>query len=236
MPRDRRETKRDPPSEQIRPSTTSTASSLHSANPALAGMLERSGGAKRARLGQGSASSGGSAPGFKLAPSGGIKHQLNGFLKPPSKKSNHATLAKAAVGRGIRHGYSAQSSDNAVETRPAATAEQSTGMAFLDDPPQLGMSVESSLSELTSNYLKAQGNGNSTASATTSAMDNTARHVPNAGASMLSRESSLVDLAMLPTLPLPGPPQNEETNTDPFTFIDFPNQDSYDVPPSDDKS
>lgn len=214
-------------------STTSTAPSKSPANPVLVGILHKSGGAKRASLGQDG------APGYKLASSGGIKHQLNGFLKPPSKKSNHVTLAQAAVGRGIRHSYSApQSSDNAVEMRPATTAVQSTGMAFLD-PPQLGIGVESSLSELTSNYLKAQENGNYSASAASSLIDDATRHVSNVASSrMLSRESSLVDLAMLPTLPLPGPDEHEatETTTDPFTFVDFPNHASYDPPPSDDKS
>jgi hypothetical protein len=201
------------------------------------GILQKSSGAKRTRLGPDSAPTGKGGPfqpGFKLASSGGVKHQLNGFLKHPSKKSNQVTLAQAAVGKGIRHSYSAPQS-SAIETGPATTVAQSTGMTFLD-PPQLDMSVESSLSELTSNYLKAQGNVNPAASSN-SPIDDTSSHFPNvASSSMLSRESSLVDLAMLPTLPLPAPTQTDEMNSDPFTFVDFPNQASYELPPSDDKS
>jgi hypothetical protein len=185
--------------------------------------------AKRAR-----SDSGGKAnknvPAFKIAKSGGVKHQLNGFLKSSSSKgSKQATLAQAAVGKGIRHGYSAPSSSaNSIAGAPARSS-----MPFLD-PSQMGMGVESSLSQLTSNYLKAHDESDAPASSAHVQEDDIISAPASAPGSMLTRNDSLVDLAMLPTLPFPDTDDVDidgggASNPSSFTFVDFP--DSFDFPP-----
>jgi len=170
-------------------------------------------------------------PAFKIAKSGGVKHQLNGFLKSSSLKestSNQATLAQAAVGKGIRHGYSAPSSSSIT----AVGTPGRSSMPFLD-PAMLGMGVESNLSQLTSNYLRAQES-----EAQTSAQEQqdeiiSAPVSAPGRPSMLARNDSLVDLAMLPTLTLPGTGDIDidggGSNPSSFTFVDFP--DTFDFPP-----
>ena len=106
-------------------------------------------------------------------------------------------------------------------------------MPFLD-PAQLGMGVESSLSQLTSNYLKAHDESDAAASAAHVQEDDIISAPASAPGSMLTRNDSLVDLAMLPTLPLPDPGDididgGEPSNPSSFTFVDFP--DTFDFPP-----
>ena len=179
--------------------------------------------AKRARH-DGGTKSNKNAPAFKIAKSGGVKHQLNGFLKS-SSINRQATLAQTAVGRGIRHGYSAPtSSANSV-----TGASSQSNMPFLD-PMQLGMGVESSLSQLTSNYLKAQ---ESEATSSAEVQEDISAAPASAPGSMLARNDSLVDLAMLPTLPFPGANDIDADGAaagDPssFAFVDFP--DTFDFP------
>lgn len=184
--------------------------------------------AKRAR-----SNSGGKAnknvPAFKIAKSGGVKHQLNGFLKSSSARgSEQATLAQSAVGKGIRHGYSAPSSTaNYVAGNTARS-----NMPFFD-PSQLGMGVESSLSQLTSNYLKAHDESDAPASAAPVQQDDIISAPASAPGSMLTRNDSLVDLAMLPTLPFPDTSDLDTdggaSNPSSFTFVDFP--DTFGFPP-----
>ena len=106
-------------------------------------------------------------------------------------------------------------------------------MPFLD-PAQLGMGVESSLSQLTSNYLKAHDESDAAASAAHVQEDDIISAPASAPGSMLTRNDSLVDLAMLPTLPLPDPGDIDidgggPSNPSSFTFVDFP--DTFDFPP-----
>jgi len=95
---------------------------------------------------------------------------------------------------------------------------------------QLGMGVESSLSQLTSNYLKAQ---ESEATSSAEVQEDISAAPASAPGSMLARNDSLVDLAMLPTLPFPGANDIDAdgaTAGDPssFAFVDFP--DTFDFP------
>merc|ERR1712222_170967 len=79
------------------------------------------------------------------------------------------------------------------------------------DPHQLGMDVQSSLSELTSNFqnsLLEEGGGGE-----------------DHPSGMLSRNSSLVDLAMLhPVEPTPVSEMKVKSEPDFMTFVDFPSQ------------
>ena len=105
-------------------------------------------------------------------------------------------------------------------------------MPFLD-PSQLGMGVESSLSQLTSNYLKAHDESDAPASAAP-VQDDIIPAPASAPGSMLTRNDSLVDFAMLPTLPFPDTGDVDidgggASNPSSFTFVDFP--DTFDFPP-----
>ena len=133
------------------------------------------------------------------------------------------------MGRGIRHGYSAPSST----TNSVAGNLAQSSMPFLD-PSQLGMAVESSLSQLTSNYLKAHDESDAPTSAAPVQQDDIISAPASAPGSMLTRNDSLVDLAMLPTLPLPDTGDVDidgggATHPSSFTFVDFP--DTFDFPP-----
>ena len=182
--------------------------------------------AKRARH-DGEIKSSKSAPAFKIAKSGGVKHRLNGFLKS-SSFNGQATLAQTAVGRGIRHGYSALTS-SATSANSVSDVSSQSNMPFLD-PMQLGMGVESSLSQLTSNYLKAQ---EIEVTASAEVQEEISAAPASAPSSMLARNDSLVDLAMLPILPFPCANDIDGDGAaavDPssFAFVDFP--DTFDFP------
>ena len=182
--------------------------------------------AKRARH-DGEIKSSKSAPAFKIAKSGGVKHRLNGFLKS-SSFNGQATLAQTAVGKGIRHGYSALTS-SATSANSVSDVSSQSNMPFLD-PMQLGMGVESSLSQLTSNYLKAQ---EIEVTASAEVQEEISAAPASAPSSMLARNDSLVDLAMLPILPFPGANDIDGDGAaavDPssFAFVDFP--DTFDFP------
>ena len=102
-------------------------------------------------------------------------------------------------------------------------------MPFLD-PTQLGMGVESSLSQLTSNYLKAQ---ESEVPTPAEEQEDVISGPASGPGSMLSRNDSLVDLAMLPSLPFPDTGEMDADlaagNSSSFTFVDFP--DTFDFSP-----
>jgi hypothetical protein len=171
---------------------------------------------------------------------------LNGYLKPSTNVSilpninEHLAIARTVVGKGIRHGYS-RASNNAPATASSCSStvpstqstaaaaaaavppqpskpptDTSRSMATCDftfqEPYQLGMDIQSSLSELSTNFKNSIKSENA--------------ETPVLG--FLSRDSSLVDLAMLdPVEPTPvSEMKNQMCGTyDPsfFPFIDFPN-------------
>merc|ERR1712130_694563 len=80
------------------------------------------------------------------------------------------------------------------------------------DPHQLGMDVQTSLSELTNNFQN-------------SLLDSRGE-VQNQGLGMLSRNSSLVDLAMIhPVEPTPVSEMKVKSDPDFFAFVDFTTHD-----------
>lgn len=159
----------------------------------------------------------------KLATGKGIKHQLNGYFKhqrqmPSSADivgSSHVALARTAVGKGIKHNYKSGSQVSfSKESEDSTFNQKSTEKPqfTFQDPHQLGMDVQSSLSELTNNFqnslLAQQGDPE------------------GQSGGMLSRNSSLVDLAMLhPVEPTPVSEMEAKSEPDFLTFVDFPSQD-----------
>lgn len=143
----------------------------------------------------------------------GIKHELNGFLRNPAgagapSNNSHLAIARSVVGKGIRHGYSnvaaslAKSSANAV----TAVATEATAIPCFtfQEPDQLGMDMQSSLSELSNNFKNSLRDGQQ-------------------GFGMLSRDSSLVDLAMLDSVePTPVSEMKGTSDQHFMPFVDFP--------------
>jgi hypothetical protein len=159
----------------------------------------------------------------KLASGKGIKHQLNGYLKAPiagaPANGSHIALAQRAVGKGIRHGFSttgAPPQPNTKDAKEGAAATEALASAAppftFQDPHQLGMDIQNSLSELSNNFKNSLKQAPVTESS-----------VSPSPYGMLSRNSSLVDLAMLDPLE-PTPVSELQDTCDPvlMSFVDFP--------------
>jgi hypothetical protein len=118
-------------------------------------------------------------------------------------------LARVAVGKGIRHGFTLPQSKNSSIMPPPSAASESP--------------VEASLSALTNNFRNSLG-GITTASDQDRSQDRAiarmAAYIPGS----LSRDDSLVDLAMIPMIE-EGDQSIAATSTGPYTFVDFPWQD-----------
>lgn len=165
----------------------------------------------------------------KLASGKGIKHQLNGYLKgpvalataaPAPSNGSHIALAQRAVGKGIRHNFSCgpQQAITPVVKQPAAPViaapDPTTPPFTFQDPYQLGMDIQNNLSELSNNFKN-------------SLKDDAAPEAEEPGGfGMLSRNSSLVDLAMLDMVE-PTPVSELISTCDPvlMSFVDFPHND-----------
>lgn len=138
----------------------------------------------------------------------------------PSSTS-HQALARAAVGKGVRHGFSVPSS--------ATEALSSASMIFPDSPPLPVPDLQDSLSELTNNYRNSLQNA---VKSTEDTKDQENESDPSFDMyHFLRRDSSLVDLAMLVSTVEPEnmgsvepTPVNEMRNST-LSFVDFPHQD-----------
>jgi hypothetical protein len=201
-------------------------------NPVLAGILYRSKGASSAPAGL-------LPDTAKLRPS--VLSQSN--IKPGS---SHQALAQTAVGRGIRHGYTAASCGKSVPrqalstnskvdamTSASASSSQSdlASAALNHSSFTFPESTVDSLSQLASNYQNTLTGGHSNdveveaeptpleqlRSRTTSPSGSHNNYV-----CFLSRNSSLVDLAMIPGIDEDLQPSTD-TNSYGLSFVDFPN-------------
>lgn len=156
-------------------------------NPVLVGILQRTSASviscepKRGTLQPPPATA------IKVAVGKGIKHQLNGFLRNPEVKTSQTALAHSAVGKGIRHSFvgAQQQTDKEVVNVPPNTSTPDNTFTF-KDPHQLGMDVQNSLNELSNNFQN---------SLKQSEQFNAVGYI-----SMLKRDDSLVDLAMIPSI------------------------------------
>lgn len=162
--------------------------------------------------------------------------------------SAYQAVAQAAVGRGIRHGYSGVASvlPPRLPSSKSASTEHSTSASKTQS--EFGI-VNNPLSQLVTNYqntLNDMSDDNNMSAdhnySNETEMDptpiNQMTEVPFAG--FLSREDSLIDLAMIPipdngvdnpagnlmNPPMEGSAGSEE---DGFNFIDFPNPDLYPI-------
>ncbi|KAI2513393.1 hypothetical protein MHU86_867 [Fragilaria crotonensis] len=163
----------------------------------------------------------------KIVTGKGITHQVGGLLKSPvgigvPANNSHIALARSAVGRGIRHGYASIAGKSLAappkkeNTTTVSTISSATPDFTFKDPHQLGMDVQTSLSELSNNFK------------------NSLRNAPDDMQcyQMLSRDSSLVDLAMLDPIE-PTPVSEMQGTGDPhfLSFVDFPNSSQdFDLP------
>lgn len=158
----------------------------------------------------------------KIAVGKGVRHQLNGYLRnngatPTPILSTSAdcidthpsSLAKSVVGKGVAHQFSLQSGASTVSSESSVSGaittksldgfrDQGTGNKFTFlDPSQLGMgidSVDNNLSELQNNYHSSLNASNDQRGSSQSNNKLTPSGNP------MTRESSLVALAMIPSL------------------------------------
>ena len=185
--RDREELQQSPTAIQ------SNATDASSVNPVLAGILYRSSSDQQM-------STSAQTPGTETQP-------LSSSVSIPPQSQQQA-IARVAVGRGIRHGY----------TAPATLSHSSTPNPLAPKTP-----VEASLSALTSNYHSSLQNL-SRLDAEVGAQgqrilnDSNYDYVPGT----LSRDDSLVDLAMIPLLDESEPVQPLPQGSNGLTFVDFP--------------
>jgi hypothetical protein len=167
----------------------------------------------------------------------------------PNATGVHQALARTAVGRGIRHSYSLGGGSHPgsqparpmqVQSMHTASAPQGNANASLHpgappfDFPELP-NANDSLSQLTSNYQNSL-NDMSTSLNETQSLDDETMPTPldqmrdgnAAGAfgGFLSRDSSLVDLAMIPNV---DDTDDQQTDFRSFgmNFVDFPNPEVY---------
>mmetsp|Transcript_16457 Transcript_16457/g.27889 ORF Transcript_16457/g.27889 Transcript_16457/m.27889 type:complete len:509 (-) Transcript_16457:60-1586(-) len=232
--------KRERAGSRIEP--TAAAAPAPPVNPVLAGILQRSAVAadtKRTRPSGGLVAT-------RIPIGKGVRHELGGALLKPATKPvmsvnrSHLALAQSAVGKGVRHSFAspppAHSAQATIAPLEASNAvkETSTGGATsalaastpdftFKEPHQLGMDIQSSLSELSNNFRNSLNEARS--DPPTSDVARTSFY------GMLSRDSSLVDLAMIPPVESVGPElgqgQDQVANQQAMTFVDFP-QDVYD--------
>lgn len=153
-----------------------------------------------------------------------------------TSSSSQQELARAAVGKGVRHGLVPPAASAGSATEALASASM-----IFPDPPQLGLpDLENSLSELTNNYhnslqdseLDHPGRG-ADGTTTQSSESDPSFQMYN----FLSRDSSLVDLAMLiPTTNADEadvaessaamePTPVNELSASAMSFLDFPGMD-----------
>lgn len=163
--------------------STGSSASTAPVNPVLAGILHRTSG----------------VPAEKEAkPAPGTSKKARGARAEVTSSSSQQELARAAVGRGVRHGFISSSTPAGSATEALASASM-----IFPDPPHLGLpGLQDSLSELTNNYhnslQQVESSGADQAGKTTGAEEAKTEADPSFQMyNFLSRDSSLVDLAML---------------------------------------
>lgn len=112
-------------------------------------------------------------------------------------------LARHAVGKGVRHNVIS----SAMTTGP--TSSQAPPSSTMPPPQTSNTSINQSLSELESNYRNSLGR--------TTATEESSNEEFFGG--FLSRDSSLVDLAMIPQVD----ENHGDLGAETFDFVDFPN-------------
>jgi len=150
----------------------------------------------------------------------------------PTAAVGHQALARRAVGRGVRHGFTSPPLQP-EPTQPEATT--STLVAAARHP----QANSDNLTELATNYRNVLNEGRAAAVSTSNPSNDNTSNDPTPLSQMqrsnydsgtfggfLSRNSSLVDLAMLAPVADEEPPPSDNTG-DGFGFVDFPNPEIY---------
>lgn len=153
----------------------------------------------------------------------------------------HQALARRAVGRGIRHSFESSTPVSGQLLSPSSQPDSTTQTPFptpatLQQPPAFSLqgSTSNSLSELAINYRNTLNGLGSQPQSEPSSQSQMQMQVQSSEGNasdgftgFLSRNSSLVDLAMLAPVDeaLEAPPSTEEATN--FGFVDFPNPDVY---------
>ena len=222
-------------------STTDSTAATAPVNPVLAGILQRSSAASMEKQGKAPPASATSA---KLAVGKGVRHHLNGYLQQSAAKASSSRsqqeLAQSAVGKGVRHGLAVPVS----EAAGSATEALASASMIFPDPPQLGFpDLQDSLSELTNNFRNSLQGAESLANHPGEPADETTDQANELDPAFqmynfLSRDSSLVDLAML--MPMTNADateqQPDQTSVEPTSlsemadtmmpFVDFPSMEA----------
>lgn len=178
---------------------------------------------------------GGKAVHIPLNTAKGVVHQVRPVATPAGHRptasfdsqraapaNTQQAIAQAAVGRGIRHsiGFGAAAAPAATDTQATANAPDQQTSKFL-----IPMRVEDSLSQLANNYQNSLVDlpsypEQAVSSSQPASQGQPAAYPQEPFPSLLSRNSSLVDLAMIPTL------EEGETDAMPIVpgmnFVDFP--------------
>jgi HSF-type DNA-binding len=185
LPKEKGPKKRERSESGSEPSPVNT--STPAVNPVLVGILQRTSTSvisfepKRGTMEPPAATA------IKVAVGKGVKHQLNGFLRNPVVNTSQMALAQSAVGKGVRHSFvsAQQQSVKEVVSVSLDTAALEDAFTF-KDPHQLGMDVQNSLNELSNNFQNS--------------LKQTQQFNDVGYISMLKRDDSLVDLAMIPSI------------------------------------
>lgn len=165
----------------------------------------------------------------------GVAHQVKAVATAANPSSQQA-IAQSAVGRGIRHSFSAASTALTTVTASAAAEGHPTLGAPTEPPTQflIPTRVEDSLSQLASNYHNSlvdlpaypeQPVSNVQPQAVPDPLTSQAPEAPyrDPFPTLLSRNSSLIDLAMIPTMEGDGDGDGDGVPTIPgMSFVDFP--------------
>jgi hypothetical protein len=130
------------------------------------------------------------------------------------EKSPASILARQAVGKGVRHNITSSTASLIQSSSSSSTSLSRKWSSKLPNPPTES-SIDRNLSELESNYKSSLAPG------TTIAANQEGSPNDEFFGGFLSRNSSLVDLAMLP--PVDGNYDNYPLEAETFNFIDFPN-------------
>lgn len=124
-------------------------------------------------------------------------------------------IARVAVGKGIRHGFSMPKQTNGIRSLGDSDTSSTAAAAAIEPNP-----VQSSLNDLQTNYQTSlqQKDTSPRAAITTATSSGNLAYVPGS----LRRDDSLVDLAMIPLVDPSGTDQKPGTAGSAMPFIDFP--------------
>jgi hypothetical protein len=142
-----------------------------------------------------------------------------GMPAPPPlpEKTPASVLARQAVGKGVRHNVTSSTVPRINSSSSSSFQRPATRLTILPSP-KTSSSIDQSLTELASNYHSSLAPAATTTTTTANHQD-----TPNDEffGGFLSRDSSLVDLAMIP--PVDGPYADYPLGAETFNFVDFPN-------------